>query len=305
MKRFIIRRLIYMAVMLFATTVFIFGLSRASGDPRAMYLTEGMSAARWEHLGKSMGLDKPVPVQYFIWVGGLVRGDFGKSLRDQRDAMVLVRERLPATMQLAAGAFLFTVIVGVPLGVLSAIRRGSIWDYLGRVFALLGQAMPGFWVGIIFIIIFSVNLGWLPTGRRGGLDHYILPSVTLGWFTAAGLLRLVRSSMLEILDSEFMKLARAKGVSRWKLIWKHAFKNALITPLTYAGLLLGSFLTGTVVTETVFAWPGIGRLAISAVLNNDFPVMAATMLVFTFIYVGSALVVDLLYASVDPRIRYS
>jgi peptide/nickel transport system permease protein len=294
-----------MAVMLLATTVFIFALSRASGDPRSMYLTERMSAERWQALGKAMGLHRPVPVQYLMWLGQVFQGDFGKSQRDQRDAMVVVRERLPATLQLAAGAFVFTVLLGIPLGVMSAVIRGSLWDYLGRAFALLGQAMPGFWLGIILIIIFSVNLGLLPTGRRGGVDHYILPSITLGWFTAAGLLRLVRSSMLEVMDSEFVKLARAKGVRPRVLVWKHAFRNALIAPLTFAGLLLGGFLTGTVVTETVFQWPGVGRLAVSAVLNNDFPVMAATMLLFTLIYVGTALIIDLLYAFVDPRIRFA
>ena len=294
-----------MVVMLLATTVFIFALSRASGDPRSMYLTERMSAERWQALGKAMGLHRPVPVQYLMWLGQVFQGDFGKSQRDQRDAMVVVRERLPATLQLAAGAFVFTVLLGIPLGVMSAVSRGSLWDYLGRTFALLGQAMPGFWLGIILIIIFSVNLELLPTGRRGGVDHYILPSITLGWFTAAGLLRLVRSSMLEVMDSEFVKLARAKGVRPWVLVWKHAFRNALIAPLTFAGLLLGGFLTGTVVTETVFQWPGVGRLAVSAVLNNDFPIMAATMLLFTVIYVGAALIIDLLYAFVDPRIRFA
>ena len=294
-----------MAVMLLATTVFIFALSRASGDPRSMYLTERMSAERWQALGKAMGLHRPVPVQYLMWLGQVFQGDFGTSQRDQRDAMVVVRERLPATLQLAAGAFVFTVLLGIPLGVMSAVIRGSLWDYLGRAFALLGQAMPGFWLGIILIIIFSVNLGLLPTGRRGGVDHYILPSITLGWFTAAGLLRLVRSSMLEVMDSEFVKLARAKGVRPRVLVWKHAFRNALIAPLTFAGLLLGGFLTGTVVTETVFQWPGVGRLAVNAVLNNDFPVMAATMLLFTLIYVGTALIIDLLYAFVDPRIRFA
>ncbi len=294
-----------MAVMLLATTVFIFALSRASGDPRSMYLTERMSAERWQALGKAMGLHRPVPVQYLMWLGQVFQGDFGKSQRDQRDAMVVVRERLPATLQLAAGAFVFTVLLGIPLGVMSAVSRGSLWDYLGRTFALLGQAMPGFWLGIILIIIFSVNLELLPTGRRGGVDHYILPSITLGWFTAAGLLRLVRSSMLEVMDSEFVKLARAKGVRPWVLVWKHAFRNALIAPLTFAGLLLGGFLTGTVVTETVFQWPGVGRLAVSAVLNNDFPIMAATMLLFTVIYVGTALIIDLLYAFIDPRIRFA
>ena len=286
--------------------MFIFALSRAGGrDPRAMYMSENIAGREaWEALGREMGLHRPLPVQYGIWMGGVFRGDFGTSVREQRDAMEVVLERLPATLQLAVGAMAFTVLLGVPLGVLSAVRRSSLWDYSGRVFALLGQAMPAFWLGIMLIIIFSVQFDLLPSGRRGGLDHYILPSITVGWFTAAGLLRLMRSAMLEILDSEFVTYARAKGVASQLLVWKHAFRNALIPPLTYAGLLLGSFLTGTVIAERVFAWPGIGRLAVQAVLDNDFPIMAATMLIFTTIYVGTSLAVDLLYAYVDPRIRY-
>ena len=270
-----------------------------------MYMSENIAGREaWEALGREMGLHRPLPVQYGIWMGGVFRGDFGTSVREQRDAMEVVLERLPATLQLAVGAMAFTVLLGVPLGVLSAVRRSSLWDYSGRVFALLGQAMPAFWLGIMLIIIFSVQFDLLPSGRRGGLDHYILPSITVGWFTAAGLLRLMRSAMLEILDSEFVTYARAKGVASQLLVWKHAFRNALIPPLTYAGLLLGSFLTGTVIAERVFAWPGIGRLAVQAVLDNDFPIMAATMLLFTTIYVGTSLAVDLLYAYVDPRIRY-
>lgn len=286
--------------------MFIFALSRAGGrDPRAMYMSENIAGREaWEALGREMGLHRPLPVQYGIWMGGVFRGDFGTSVREQRDAMAVVMERLPATLQLAVGAMAFTVLLGVPLGVLSAVRRSSLWDYSGRVFALLGQAMPAFWLGIMLIIVFSVQFDLLPSGRRGGLDHYILPSITVGWFTAAGLLRLMRSAMLEILDSEFVTYARAKGVANQLLVWKHAFRNALIPPLTYAGLLLGSFLTGTVIAERVFAWPGIGRLAVQAVLDNDFPIMAATMLIFTTIYVGTSLVVDLLYAYIDPRIRY-
>ena len=286
--------------------MFIFALSRAGGrDPRAMYMSENIAGREaWEALGREMGLHRPLPVQYGIWMGGVFRGDFGTSVREQRDAMDVVLERLPATLQLAVGAIAFTVLLGVPLGVLSAVRRSSLWDYSGRVFALLGQAMPAFWLGIMLIIIFSVQFDLLPSGRRGGLDHYILPSITVGWFTAAGLLRLMRSAMLEILDSEFVTYARAKGVASQLLVWKHAFRNALIPPLTYAGLLLGSFLTGTVIAERVFAWPGIGRLAVQAVLDNDFPIMAATMLLFTTIYVGTSLAVDLLYAYIDPRIRY-
>lgn len=305
MKRFLARRVAFSAAMVLATTVFIFGLSRAAGDPRLLYLNEYMTQEQWEELGRTMGLDRPIVFQYFTWLSQAIRGDFGTSLRDRREASELVWERAPATFQLAAGAFIFCLLIGIPLGVLSAVKRGSVWDYTGRTFALIGQATPGFWMGIVLIMIFSVQLDLLPTGRRGGIEHYILPSITLGWFPAAGLLRLVRSSMLQVLDSEFLKLARAKGVSQTSLIWKHAFRNALIAPLTYASLLLAGMVTGAVVTETVFAWPGLGRLGVSAVFNNDFPVIIAVVLFTTVIYVAANLLVDILYAYIDPRIRYS
>ncbi len=291
--------------MLFAITIFIFGLSRAAGDPRLLYLNEYMTKEQWDELGREMGLDRPLVVQYFTWLKGALRGDLGKSLRDQRDALQLVLDNAPATLQLAAGSLVFTLITAIPLGVLSAVKRGSILDYAGRLFALIGQSAPGFWLGIVFIIIFAVELDWLPTGRRGGISHYILPSVTLGWYPTAGLLRLIRSSMLQVLDSEYLKLARAKGVSSTMVIWKHAFRNALIAPLTYASLLLAALVTGAVVTETVFAWPGLGRLGVSAVNNNDFPVIVAVVLFATMIYVATNLVVDVLYAYIDPRIRYT
>jgi peptide/nickel transport system permease protein len=216
----------------------------------------------------------------------------------------VIVERIPATLQLAASAAFFSVIVGVPLGVLSAVKRGSLLDYAGRTLALFGQALPPFWLGIMLILLFAVRIDWLPTSGRGGITHYILPSITLGWLTASGLLRIVRSSMLEVLDSEYIKLARAKGVSNRSVIWKHAFRNALLAPLTYAGLLLAAFITGAVVTETVFGWPGLGRLAVQSVNNNDFPTMTGIVLLFTVSYLGMNLLVDIAYAYIDPRIRY-
>ena len=221
MKRFVIRRAIAMVLLLFASTIFIFAMSRIGGrDPREMYMSENISGReQWQALGREMGLHRPLAVQYGIWLGGIFKGDFGTSVKHQRNAMDVVRERLPATLQLTAGALVFTIFVGLPLGVLSAVKRGSPLDYLGRVFALGGQAMPGFWLGIVLIIVFAVYLDLLPTGRRGGIDHYILPSITLGWATAAGLLRLVRSAMLETLDAEFILLARAKGLPARLVIW--------------------------------------------------------------------------------------
>jgi peptide/nickel transport system permease protein len=294
-----------MVMVVFATTIFVFALSRMAGDPRDLFLTEYTTQEFYDAWGREMGLDRPLVVQYLIWISKAARGDFGKSLRDQINALEVIGKRIPATLQLSAGAFIFSLAMGVPLGVLSAVKRGSFWDYLGRTAALLGQALPPFWLGIMLVLIFAVQFDLLPTGRRGGVSHYILPSITLGWASGAGILRLMRSAMLEVLDSEFVKFARAKGVKSSVVIWKHAFKSAIIVPLTFAGLVLAGFITGTVVTETVFSWPGLGKLAVDAVFNNDFPVLTGAVLLFTVMYVLVNLLVDIAYGLIDPRIRYS
>ena len=303
MRKFLFRRLLYSVVLLLATTVFVFVLARQSGDPRHLMVSEQSTDAEWEAWGRELGLDKPLYQQYVIWLLNAATGDFGESIRQRRPAIDVVIERIPATLELAAGSFLFAVLTGIPLGVLSALQRGSVFDYIGRTFALIGQAAPVFWLGIVLVLIFSVNLGWLPTARRGGLDHLILPSVTLGWLFASSFLRLTRSAMLEILDSEFVKFARAKGVDNNTVIWKHSFRNALIPSLTYAGLLIAGLVTGAVITETIFSWPGLGSLAVTSVLQLDFPVLTAVVFVITVAYVGTALIVDFLYAIADPRIR--
>ena len=305
MLRFAIRRFIFMIFSVIGATVIVFSLSRLAGDPRNLYLGVGTTTKeQYDAWGKKFGLDKPVIVQYFIWLSKAVRLDFGESLLTGYPAFTRIRTHIPATLQLATGAWIFALLVGVPLGIFSAVKRGTIWDLAGRTFALLGQALPPFWLGIMLILLFSVNLGWLPTSQRGGLDHYVLPSITLGWIAAAGILRLVRSSMLEVLDSEYVKFARAKGVGRWTVILKHALKNAAIPPLTFSALLLAAFLTGTVITETVFAWPGLGRLVVIAINNNDFPVMTGAVLVITVMYVSIVFLLDMTYAFIDPRIRY-
>ena len=290
--------------MILATTAFVFGLSRAAGDPRLLYLDESMPPTQWDEWGEIMGLNRPLPIQYLDWLGDSLRLNFGDSLWQKRPALDLVMERAPGTAKLAVVAFSFSAFVAVPLGVLSAVKRSSPADYAGRIFALLGQSAPGFWLGIVLIMIFAVQLDWFPTGRQDhGIRSYVLPAITLGWYPAAGLLRLTRSSMLEVLDSEYMKMARAKGVASRVLIWKHAFRNALIGPLTYSGLLFAGFITGSVITETVFSWPGVGRLGIQAVSQNDFPVMVAVVLMTAAAFVLANLIVDLLYAWIDPRIR--
>ena len=304
MRVFIARRFVYGLAVILLVSFFIFAMSRMAGDPRDLYVDEYTTAESYAAMGRAMGLDKPLVVQYLVWFGNALTGDFGRSLFVRTSALGVITERIPATMQLTVGAFIFALITGIPLGVVSAVRRGTIWDYIGRTFALYGQALPAFWLGVMLILIFAVELNWLPTSKRGDWTHYVLPSVTLGWGSAAAFVRLTRSAMLEILDSEFVKFARAKGVANQKIIWKHSFKNALIAPLTYAGILLAAFLTGAVVTEQVFAWPGLGRLAVTSVFNNDFPVMTGVVMMFAGFFVAANFIVDMLYAVIDPRIRY-
>ncbi len=305
MSSFITRRLIALIITLLAVSVLVFTLSRVSGDPRELYLGEFTTDEQWEAWGRQMGLDRPLPLQYLVWLGKAFTGDLGNSLREQRPVTTILLEKLPATLQLGVAAFVFSVVLGVLLGVLAAVKRGTMWDYLGRTFAILGQATPPFWLGIMLILLFAVQLSWLPSGRRVGLNSLILPTITLGWLAVAANLRLVRSSMLEVLDSEYIKLARAKGVSATGVVWRHAFRNALVPPLTQAGLTLASFIAGAVVTETVFAWPGMGRLAVEAVNQNDFPLLVGAVLTISFIYVAMNFLVDISYGLLDPRIRYS
>jgi len=312
MRQFLIRRFFFAISALIGATLITFFLSRMAGDPRFLYAQEGgygITQQRWDDLGVELGLDKPIIWQYAVWLGRIVKGDCQESLLDRKDVLGKIKTRLPPTLKVGFLSYVFATIIGVPLGVLSAVKRGTVWDYLARGFALFGQALPVFWVGIMLILIFSVQLRWLPTGTLGegsfSWKHYVMPTVTLGWIAAATYLRLVRSSMLEILDSEFIKLARAKGVSNNAVIWKHGFRNGLIAPLTFSSLLLTGFITGAVVTETIFSIPGLGRLAFDAINNNDFPIMVGTVLVFTAMYVFFNFVTDVLYAYIDPRIRYA
>lgn len=315
MIQFLARRIVFAFLALVGATLLTFSLSRAAGDPRYLYAQEGgygITQERWDALGEELGLDKPIVWQYAVWLGNIMRGNWQDSLIDRKSVFDKVVTALPVTLRLAFTSFAFASIIGIPLGVLSAVKRGTLFDILGRGFALFGQALPVFWVGIMGILIFSVWLGWLPSATLGQRDegifqweYYVLPTITLGWIAAASYLRLVRSAMLEIFDSEFIKLARAKGVSNNAVIWKHGFRNALIAPLTFSALLLTGFITGAVVTESIFAIPGLGRLAFGSIQDNDFPVMVAVVMVFTTMYVVMNFLTDMLYALIDPRIRYS
>ena len=300
-----------------AATAIVFGLSRAAGDPLLLYAKPGgygVTPEAQEALSKKLGLDRPLVFQYFMWLGNMLSGDLGRTLLSETPVSKVVGEKIGATIQLGMAAWILSTLVGVPLGVLSAIRRGSVWDYFGRGVALFGQALPSFWIGIMFILIFAASLDLLPFGTKGAYEgsplawgnikYFVLPAVTLGWGAAAGYLRITRSAMLEVLDSEYVKLARAKGVASRSVIWKHAFRNALIPPLTISSLLMAGFITGSIVTETVFSWPGLGRLAVQAVIDNDFPVITAVALLFVLVFVTMNFLTDLLYAVIDPRIRY-
>ena len=311
MASFLIRRLLFTFISVIGATAFVFTLSRMAGDPVLLYAKPagyGMTEEYLDNLRKELGTDKPLVVQYLLWMGRVVRGDLGRTLLARQSVAKVIREKIFNTFQLAFAGWLFATLVGVPLGVLSAVKRGTFWDYLGRAFALFGQALPPFWIGLVGILIFAVYLGWLPAGFKGdgiSVKHFILPAITIGWGASAGYVRLTRSAMLEILDSEFVKLARAKGLSGSMVIWKHALRNAIIPPLTFSFLLLAGLLNGAVVAEVVFAWPGLGRVAlVQAVNNNDFPLLTGAVLVFILIYLVVSFSADVLYALIDPRIRY-
>jgi peptide/nickel transport system permease protein len=306
MQRFIVRRVLQGLVTLFLVSIVVFILSRLTGDPVALLLSEFSTFEDKERLARQLGLDKPLVEQYVVFIWNATRGDLGRSIRgDHAPALKLVLDRVPATLQLAAVSSALSFSVGLPLGVLAALKRGSVVDTLARVLALLGQATPVFWLGIVAMYVFSVRLGWLPTSGYGEPKQFVLPVLALGLFMVAAFLRLTRSGMLEALDSEYVKLARIKGLSETIVVWKHALRNSLIPVITYLGTVFGRMVTGTVVVETVFAWPGVGRLAYDAVMLRDFPVLQAVVLFMATAFILINLVVDVLYAYVDPRIRYS
>ena len=304
MQRYLARRIALAVVTLLAVSLIIFVMSRAAGDPRHVYLDDYSTQEDWDRLTETLKLDRPYYVQYAIFLKDALKGEFGESIKEGRPSMEIIIERLPATFQLGLAAFGFSIIVGVPLGILSAVKRGSILDTVGKVVALVGQSAPVFWLGLMLMFLFAVKLEVLPPYGRQQASSIVLPAVALGWFYAAANLRLLRSAMLNVLDSEYVKLARAKGVSSQVVIWKHSLRNALIPVLTFAGVTLGGLVTGSLVVETVFAWPGLGQLAIQALVGNDYPLLQAVVVIFTLMYVVAALLVDIMYAYIDPRIRY-
>ena len=305
MGRFIVRRLLQGLILLVLVATVVFFLGRLTGNPADLMLPEDATAADREQLIRSLGLDGPLHTQYFKFVANALQGDLGNSIRMRQPAIEIFFSRLPNTLAIMPWALLLAMAVGIPLGVVAALNRGNFLDRAAGTVAVLGVAMPNFWLGIVLIFVFSVELGWLPSGRMGGPEHYVLPVITLGTFLTAGFMRLTRSSMLDVMESEYVKLARIKGLSETTVIWKHCLRNALIPILTLWGVFVGNLITGAIVTETVFAWPGVGRLTYEAVIYRDFPLLQAVIILKAILILSINLLVDILYAYVDPRIRFS
>lgn len=303
MKRFILQRLGYSMVSLFLLSLTIFLFVRLTGDPTVLLVEPGASREDMAMVRQQLGLDRSLWVQYITFATDMARGDFGKSFYYRTPVLELYLSRLPHSLMLAAAAMFFSLVIGIPSGILAAVRVGRFWDSAGKVFSLLGLSMPQFWVGLLMILFFSVYLGWLPSSGSGTVWHVLMPAFALGWFFAAAHMRITRSSMLDVLGSEYVKLARLKGLPEKRVIVKHALKNALIPVLTLAGINLVLMVNVAIVVETVFAWPGIGRLLYEGIAFRDFPIVQATVLLSGVMIVVVNLVVDILYAVIDPRIR--
>jgi len=304
MQRYILRRIFYALISLVLLSITIFCLVRVTGDPAVLMAEPGAKEADLQIIRQEFGLDKPWPVQYVRFVANLLQGDFGTSIYYRIPAFDLYVQRLPASLLLAAVAMAISLVLGIPVGVFSAVRLNTWIDNIGKLFAILGLSLPSFWVGLILILVFSVSLGWLPSSGSGTFWHLLMPAFSLGWVFTAAHMRMTRSAMLEVLGSEYVKLARIKGLPEKLVIGKHAFKNAIIPVLTLAGINLVLMVNVAVVVESVFAWPGIGRLLYEGIAFRDFPVVQTTVLLGGVMIVAVNLIVDILYAYIDPRIRY-
>jgi peptide/nickel transport system permease protein len=304
MRRYAVKRLLLGLITLIGVSIIVFVAVRLSGDPALLLASPDATQEELQKIRVELGLDKSVPVQYFVFIKNSFQGDFGRSTRYRRGALELVLNRLPATMELAVLAFCISISIGLTFGVISVTKPGSWLDFSGKTFASLGQAMPEFWIGIMAVLIFSVKLGWLPTSGRGGVQHLILPSFTLGWFSAASIMRLTRSAMLKVMGSEYIKTARLKGNPERVVVWRHALRNALIPVVAMGGMQLGRLLGGAVIVETVFGWPGLGQLILDGVYARDYSIVQAGVFITSGIFILLNLIVDLTYGIIDPRIRY-
>ncbi len=303
MRGYLLGRLVSGIIVIFLALTAVFFMVRASGDPVLLFAPLDTSLEGIEAIRERMGFNDPLVVQYARFIGDAVQGDFGDSTRERRPAMEIVLERLPATLQLGGVALLISLAVGIPLGILSATHHGSGWDKLARVISVAGQAVPGFWLGLLLILFFSVRLGWLPTSGRGGIEHIILPAVTLAALSTARYARLTRSTMLDVLGQDYIRTARAKGLGDRIILWRHALKNASVSLITLTGLEIGRLIEGAVVVEQVFAWPGMGRVTVQALLNRDFAVVMAAVVLFAAMYTIANLLADIAYGWANPQVR--
>lgn len=304
MLAFLLRRLAGSLAVLAGVATVVFFILHLTGDPAAIMVAPDATKAEIAAFRHAQGFDRPLVLQFVSYAGGLVHGDIGKSLRHETPALALVLERLPATMELAFFALGVMLLVAVPAGVVSAIKPNSAIDWIVRLFALVGQSAPTYWIGLMLILLFGVGLGWLPVSGIGGLRHLILPGLTLGFFSAAKIMRLTRASMLETLGTDYLRTAAAKGLAPVRVIVNHALRNAWLPIVTAVGIEFGTLLSGAIITENIFAWPGIGRLAVQGVLDRDFPVVEGVVLITATIFVLINVLVDVTYAVLDPRIRY-
>jgi ABC-type dipeptide/oligopeptide/nickel transport system permease component len=291
----------FIALWLVSTVVFV--VMRLSGDPVPLLLPPDAPIAEMERVRRDLGLDQPLPVQYGIFLANVARGDFGRSIHFRQPAMEVARSYLRATFELGLVAFAVALLVAFPIGVLSAVRRNSPLDHAAMGLALVGQSAPTFFIGILFILVLALRLDLFPTSGRGDWRHLVLPALTLGAFTMASIARITRSAVLEVLRADFVRTARAKGVTETWVVAKHTLRNAALPILTITGLQFGTLLGGAVVTETVFAWPGIGRLAIQSIYNRDYPVVQSTVFIAAVLFIVINLVLDILYGVLDPRAR--
>jgi ABC-type dipeptide/oligopeptide/nickel transport system permease component len=301
--RFIIRRTLYALITLFILSLTIFTVVRLTGDPVTLLAEPGARAEDLDRIRVEWGLDRPFPVQYLSFLKNIATGELGKSFNYEMPVSTLYFQRLPNSLELAAAATLISFFIGIPAGLISGVRVNTGWDNVGKIIALLGLSIPGFWLGLVLILVFSVWLEWLPTSGQGDWRNLVMPSVALGWYFAASLLRLTRSSMLEVLRSEYIKLARLKGLPAYVVIAMHAFKNALVPVLTLAGVNLVVMINAAVIIEVIFAWPGIGRLLYEGIFQRDFPLVQGVVILAGVMIVLINLIIDILYAYIDPRIR--
>ncbi len=303
MGAYVVRRLIQTLLVVLGVSVLSFGVMFLSGDPTSAMIGDNWTREQVEQFRRQMGFDRPWYIQYLDFLGRAVRGDLGTSLRQHQPTFQLVMERMPATLELTLAALVLSIVVGFPLGILSATRRNTWLDNAGMLFALIGQSIPVFWLGVLLILLFGVQWRLLPISGRGGIEHLILPAISLATFNIARNARMVRSGMLEVLGQDYIRTARAKGLDERLVLMRHALKNAMIPIVTLTGLEFGTLLGGAVITETIFAWPGVGRLTIQAIYGKDLPLVQAAVMILATLFVLINLAVDLLYTYLDPRIR--